>query len=147
MMVNGFSLPRDFTLLGSILIRVLYYLWVVQKKQLPPEQIISRIRLDSEKMISTSDKEQFDKQISRLIKIRRIANIWLIKIMRQEKPCLVRAYVVLESALRSGVAAKAVIGAKMHSNHLFGHAWIEICGEPFLEDPDQLSQYIIMTSG
>ncbi len=66
------------------------------------------------------------------------------RLVKDERPCLVRSLILFEVCMARGIDAHLVIGAGLSQDNLEGHAWIEVGGVPFMENEETLSCYTEM---
>lgn len=62
----------------------------------------------------------------------------------ETKPCLPRALALLELARAHGVAPTLVLGVERGAAGVAAHAWLEVGGAPFLEDPGTPARYVVV---
>lgn len=66
------------------------------------------------------------------------------RLVKDERPCLVKSLILFEVCMAKGIDAHLVIGAGISQNNLDGHAWIEVGGVPFRENEEKLKRYTEM---
>lgn len=119
-----------------ILGRIVYYKYALRIRNI--NEIIGQIHsLKGSRLKTEYPVEVF------LYKAHLICNKIQRRIMRDKRPCLVRALILYEICCRQGMKAELVVGAAKVNQKLEGHAWLEIDGVPYYESTNT-SDYVEM---
>ena len=140
---KGYDLPRDFPLISSALLWLIYYELLIHLKPLPV--ILTKIRemkADAPPALSTEQTAII------LDKLWRACGFWMARVLRNPRPCLRRSLVLYSWCRKHGVESKVVIAVDKENDMLKGHAWLCLQGEVFREDATDLAKnYTVMLEG
>jgi hypothetical protein len=76
-----------------------------------------------------------------LNKIYRAAGYFLKNFWHTERPCLRRTLILHSWCKKRMIASRVIIGVRKTDNELESHAWLELAGEAFRENPLLLNSY------
>jgi hypothetical protein len=136
---NNFSFPRDIPLFLVIPFKILYFRSLIQKEQ--PEKIISRLKNRKKSKLGTNN------QLGQMQRTYRMVSHILVKTLHNEKPCMIRSFILYEKALKLGLDTELCISVAKDNEALTGHSWIEIKGDPFMENSHEIAKYSVMIRG
>jgi len=66
------------------------------------------------------------------------------RLLRKQKPCLPRSLLIYDWCIAQGQEAELVIGVKKTGEHLEGHSWLLIGGQPFMENQTFVKTFHVM---
>lgn len=140
---KGYELPRDVTLIIGALLRLIYYEMMIHLRPLP--MILAGIREISHEGSSSLLQEEV---MIKLDKLWRACGFWMVRLLRNPRPCLRRSLVLYRWCRKNGVDSKLFVGAGKDKDILKGHAWLNVYGHVYREDPVLLArEYVVMLEG
>lgn len=74
--------------------------------------------------------------LASLNKIYRAANFFLKHFWRTDRPCLRRTLILHNWCKKKGIPSRVIIGVRKKDDELESHAWLELAGKPFRENPE-----------
>ena len=137
MEIKGLKVPEDIPIFTRIFFSYIFY--SIKAKKVPADKIVSKIKL-----IRIKDKKKSNqKSLILLGKVYKISS-FAAKVFKNDKPCLVRSFILLKEAIKLNQKVKMIIGVKKTDGDLDGHSWICIDGEPLVEKREALLEYTVM---
>ena len=140
---KGYDLPQDVPMIMGVLLRLIYYEIIIHWRPLP--NILAGIReMGNEGSCSPAPAEVMVK----LDKLWRACGFWMTRLLRNPRPCLRRSLVLYNWCRMNGVESKLVVGVGKDGDVLKGHAWLQVYGNVYREDPVMLAtEYVVMLEG
>jgi hypothetical protein len=140
---KGYALPQDVPLIIGALCGLLYYEMMIHWRPLP--KILAEIRGmgdgGSSSILSAEVMVKLDK-------LWRACGFWMIRLLRNPRPCLRRGLVLYHWCRKNSVASKLAVGVGKDGDVLKGHAWLYVQGHVYREDPVLLArEYTMMLEG
>ncbi|MFZ3103534.1 MAG: lasso peptide biosynthesis B2 protein [Smithella sp.] len=140
---KGYELPQDAPLIIGALCGLLYYEIMIHRKPLPG--ILAEIRTSGDGGSSPVSSADI---MTKLDKLWRACNFWMIRFLRNPGPCLRRSLLLYHWCRKNGVDSKVVVGVDKNGDELKGHAWLYVNGHIYREDPVLLArEYTVMLEG
>lgn len=127
----------------GVLLRLIYYEIIIHWRPLP--NILAGIReMGNEVSCSPAPAEVMVK----LDKLWRACGFWMTRLLRNPRPCLRRSLVLYNWCRKNGMESKLVVGVGKDGDVLKGHAWLQVYGNVYREDPVMLAtEYVVMLEG
>ena len=137
---KGYELPQDAPLIIGALLGLLYYEIMIHWRPLPKVLAEIHKRGDGE-----SSPLLPPEVMVKLDKLWRACGFWMIRLLRNQRPCLRRGLVLYHWCRKHGVESKLVVGVGKDGDVLKGHAWLYVYGHVYREDPVILArEYVVM---
>jgi hypothetical protein len=137
---KGYRVPADLPLVLKTVCLLLYYHAAISFR--PAPAVLAAVRA-----LKRGDNARNPGADEKLDKVWRACNFFLLRLAGSGKPCLRRALVMYHFCCRMGLEAEVKIGALKEGGRLKGHGWLEIGGEPYLENRQALGRYTVTLKG
>jgi len=130
-------------LISGALCGLLYYEMMLHRRPLPI--ILAEIRGLGDGGSSTVSPAE---AMVKLDKLWRACGFWMMRLLRNPRPCLRRGLVMYHWCRKNGLDSKLVVGVGKDGDVLKGHAWLYVNGHVYREDPVLLArEYTVMLEG
>lgn len=140
---KGYEFPQDAPLIIGAFLGLLYYEMMIHRRPLP--KILAGIR---GKCDGESSPLLPPEIMVKLDKLWRACGFWMVRLLRNQRPCLRRGLVLYHWCRKHGVDSKLVVGVGKDGDKLKGHAWLYVYGHVYREDPVLLAKdYTVMLEG
>lgn len=129
--------PADVFLFFRVLVKIIHYRTIIKNQTF--HRIVDNIINKPERQQKNTEKKK--NREDEILKIWKICNIILIRVLHSSNSCLIRSLLLFEYIRHRCIKAVLILGIKKNISCLEGHCWIEIGGRPFRENEDLIKSY------
>ncbi len=94
----------------------------------------------------TSQTARIEPDFRSLDRVRRYSHVIITRLLRSQRPCLIRSLVLYRYCWKRGVPASIHFGVKAGMDGLKGHSWVTLDGTPLGESEEGLHPFVAVYS-
>lgn len=95
---------------------------------------------------STNQKARLEPDFRSLDRVRRYSHVIITRLLRSQRPCLLRSLVLYRYCWKRGVPASIHFGVRAGMDGLKGHSWVTLNDIPLGESEEGLRPYVAVYS-